>query len=83
MKFVFEGIPVSAGCRESKDGKRYYDISVDCEGELVTMSADQEVYNAFKDAKYKPCRFIGAYQKGEYQGRTYTRLSVVALALQK
>ena len=81
MKLEFNAIPVSVGKREAANGKLYYSISVDSEGELLTFDTNEEVFNGVK--KYVPAHFCANYMKGEYQGRTYTRFTVVSMSQQK
>lgn len=76
MKFVFDAVVVSTQERESKDGKtKYYRINLDQDGEIVTFECTEDV--AKKVQKYKPYQFQGIYSKNEYEGRVYSRLSVV------
>ncbi len=81
MKLQFDAIPVSTGFREGKDGKKYYNVSVDSDGEILTFDASEEVHNSIQ--KYRPARFVANYMKGEYQGRTYTRFTVISISQQK
>ena len=81
MKLQFDAIPVSVGEREGKDGKKYYSISVDSDGEILTFDTLEEVARSVQ--KYRPAHFTANYMKGEYQGRTYTRFRVVSLVQQK
>lgn len=82
MKLEFDAIPVSLGMREAKEGeKKYYNISVDSDGEILTFDAEEAVYNGVQ--KYRPAHFTADYVKGEYQGRTYTRFKIISAVQQK
>ncbi len=76
MKFEFDAVAVSVGSRvSSKDGKAYYHINFDQDGEVSTFECLEDVAKSVE--KYKLYHFVGSYVKGEYNGRTYSRIGVV------
>lgn len=81
MKFFFDGVAISVGSRTSKDGKVYRSINIDQDGEIVTFECTEEVANFVE--KYKPYQYVGSYVKGEFNGRVYSRIGVVAAQPQK
>ena len=76
MKFEFEAVAISVGNRQGKDGKSYYHINFDQDGEVCTFDCLEEVSKTVE--KYKPYHFTGSYVKGEYNGRAYSRIGVVS-----
>lgn len=76
MKFEFDAVMVSVGVRTGRDGKSFYRVNVDQDGEIVTFDCREDVTKNVE--KYKPYRFKGIYVKGEYDGRTYSRISIAA-----
>ena len=78
MKFVFDAFAISTGCKTSKDGKEYYTVNLEQDGELLTLDCTADVAKAIK--RFTQYTFVGTYTKGEFNGRVYTRMGVVALS---
>lgn len=74
MKFTFDAVAVSIQERESNK-KKYYRVNVDQDGEIVTLECDENAVP--KIEKYKPYHFLGVYSKGEYEGRVFSRMTVL------
>lgn len=74
MKFLFDAVAISVQERESNK-KKYYRINVDQDGEIITLECDENVAGKIK--KYSSYHFHGVYVRGEYEGRVFTRMSVV------
>lgn len=82
MKFLFDAVVISTQMRESK-GKEYYKINLDQDGEIITLDCTPEVARHVAENKYKSYRFQGVYARGEFEGRVFTRMSVVSALLNK
>lgn len=77
MKFVFEAVMLSISERQSKDGKAYYSINLDQDGDIVKLDCTPEVARAVGNQKYKACQFTGEYTKSEYGNQVFTRFGVI------
>ncbi len=77
MRFEFDAVAISVNSRLSKDGKTYYSLNIDQDGEVMTLDCAEDV--ALGIQKYKPYHFAGSYVKGEFNGRTYSRIGVTSV----
>lgn len=75
MVFTFDAILVAVREKQGRE-RKFYEISFDQNGEIVTLPCTENVFRAVGDKKYIPYRMQGQYVKGEYQGRVYTRIGV-------
>lgn len=74
MKFVFNAVVVSTSRREYK-GKIYNHLNLEQDGEVFVLECSPEVVEVVQ--KYREHCLHGRYVKGEYQGRVFTKISVV------
>ena len=57
---------ITGGCKEGKDGNKYYNVSVMQDDEVLKMPCTAEAYEFLKDKKFKDV--IIAVNLGEYAG---------------
>ena len=62
-KVVFNAVALSLKENIGKNGNKYYQISIDQDGEAGTIGITEEVYLGLKDnlVKYKPYQFTGEF----------------------
>lgn len=62
-KLIMSAIGLSLKVNDGKDGKHYYQVSVDQDGEAGSLPISEDVYNNIKDTfkKYSPYNFTCEY----------------------
>ena len=76
MRFNFDAVALSVNSRQGKDGKVYYHLNMDQDGEIFTFECSEDVSQQVEI--YVSYHFTGSYVKGEYNGRVYSRMGVVS-----
>ncbi len=62
INFVIDGVLISAKENEGKEGKKYYNVSIENSDEAGTVSCTEDLYLKIKSGvypKYKTYRFQG------------------------
>lgn len=69
---------ITGGCKEGKDGNKYYNISVMQDDEVLKMPCTAEAFDFFKDKKFKDV--VISVNLGEYAGdKNYKCVGAVLL----
>lgn len=83
MKVNFNAIPITVNVRTGKNGKSYYDVTLEQDGEVMTLGANESIFGAISNLKYKPCSCVGSYVRSEFQGAVRTYFVVESIVAQK
>lgn len=78
MTFTFDAVLLAVREKQGRE-KKYYEISFDQGGEIVTLPCTEDVFKAAGDKKYISYHMRGNYIKGEYQGRVYTHMGIIGI----
>lgn len=53
IKVNFKAVVINVVAREGKEGRMFYQISLDCDGDAGSLGCTEDVYKAFCDGYFK------------------------------